>query len=318
MQNSKFWLSKEVFMGFALVILVAAPVLAFGGNKVLYVDEDAKGSEDGSANHPYKSISKALSKAKGGTEVRIRNGEYKENITIPKDVKVVGNSKDRSKVVIKADKKDEPVVTMRDDAELMHLTVKDGKHGVRVEGGAEAHIYNVHAKNNRKDGISLQEAPRKTKQQAVIDKSKVTGNGRAGVYAEKRQLTLKDTEITGNGSDGIDFEAGVEAWVADNRISSNGGSGAVFVIDGSEIWTKNNSIRYNKREGIEVNSYGAAGQVGIKKASLVGNSRYGIAKVARTTSALNGMNAVILGDGVNVNRIEGNHIGSVSAILRGF
>ena len=318
MSKSNFWLSKEILMGFALIVLIVAPVIAFGGSKVIYVDDDAKGNADGSAAHPYKTISKALSKAKSGNEVRIKNGDYKENITIPKNVKVVGDRENREKVIIKADNKSEPVVTMKDDGELSHVTVRDGKHGIRIGGGAEAHVYNVVVKSNSKDGISIQSAPRDKKHMAIIDQVQINGNGRAGIYSEKRKVLVMNSQIGSNGSDGIDFEAGVEAWVADNHVSYNRGSGMVFVVDGSTIGSKNNKIIGNRNQGIEINSYGAPGTVNVKKANIRDNGFYGIAKLARTTSALTHFGSVNFDDGVNANKLENNKKGAVSGILRSF
>ena len=89
MLKKSFWLSKEVLMGLSLVILVVVPVIAFGKTGVIYVDDDAKGKQDGSSSNPYKTISKALDKAKKGDEVRVYNGTYTENITIPSGVEVI-------------------------------------------------------------------------------------------------------------------------------------------------------------------------------------------------------------------------------------
>src|SRR3989344_647810 len=137
MFSRHFWLSREVLIGFSAVILIVVPVFALAGNKVIYVDKDAKGSEDGSANHPYNTISEALNKAKDGNEVQIRKGEYKETLTIPKEVTLSGNKKDRNGVVIKGDDRDEPVIIMKDDSELKNLTLKGGKHGILVKEDAE-------------------------------------------------------------------------------------------------------------------------------------------------------------------------------------
>ncbi len=318
MFSPKFWLSKEIVIGFAVLVMVALPVVALGGNKVIYVDKDAKGNEDGSADHPYNKISEGLNKAKSGDEVRVRKGEYKETITIPKEVKLSGNKKDTSGVVIKGDDKDEPVVIMKDDAELMNLTVKGGKHGILVKEDAEVHVYNVSVKDSRREGIILLSAPRDKKHQALLDKVKVSESGRTGIYAQKRFTILINSEIVRNDSDGIDLAGGSKAWIENTKLSENKGSGAKFVMDGADVWTKNNSIRSNKREGIEINSYGVKGDLGIKKASIIGNGRNGIAQVARTQSGLAGFGGLIIGTDVNVNRIEGNVLGNITSIVRGF
>jgi hypothetical protein len=116
----------------------------------------------------------------------------------------------------------------------------------------------------------------------------------------------------------VDFALGMKAWLEDNRINDNKGSGLKVILDNASVWTKSNSFRNNKREGVEVNTYGAAGNIGLKKVSLIGNGRYGIARVARTTPGYQFFGGIILGTGVNDNHIERNGIGSTSPILRGF
>lgn len=317
MAMRNFGLSREVILGFSLTLLIAVPMVVFGGNKQIYVDKDASGSENGTANHPYKSISKALKHAKGGTEVHIAKGTYKENITLPKDVKLFGKKKDAGSVVIKGDDK-EPTVTMKHDTELNFLTIEGGRHGVRVLEDAKAKIYKVTIKKSDRDGIHIDSAPRNKKHRALIDNVEIRDNARTGIYAEKRDIVVINSNIHHNKSDGVDLAAGMEAWFEGNRINENGGSGIKVVLDGASVWTKSNSIRHNKREGVEVNAYGAAGNFGLKKAQLVGNGRYGIAKVARTGKGLQSFGSIILGTDVNANRIDTNRIGNTSPVLRGF
>lgn len=318
MNTRSFFASREALLGAVFVVLFVAPIIALGGNKTIFVDKDNKGSEDGSHSHPYRTIDKALDKAKKGTEVRVMNGTYKENITIPKDVKLVSDSEKRDKVIIKADHSDEPVVTMKDDSKLSHVTVKDGNHGIRVMEDAKVHVFNVVIKDNKRDGIRMGSAPTDKKHRALIDQVLIKDNGRAGIFSHKRFTVLIDSTIGDNKSDGIDFAAGTEAWLEDNKITGNGGSGAKFVLDKSEIWTKDNSFRGNKREGIEINSYGVPGKIGFKKATIKDNGRHGIAQVARTAAALRSFKDVFTEEGVNANKIQENVLGSVTGVLRGF
>ncbi len=318
MQTRNFWLSREVLLGTALTLLIAVPVIVLGGSKDVYVDKDAKGSEEGTSNHPYHSISKALKNAKEGTNVYISKGTYKENITIPKGVKLFGKKKDIGDVVIKSDNGDKPTVTMKHQTELNFLTIEGGRHGVRVLEDAKAKIYKVTIKKSDRDGIHIDSAPRDKKHRALIDSVEVRDSARAGIYSEKRDIVVINSNIHNNKSDGLDLAASMEAWLEDNRINSNGGSGIKVVLDGASVWSKSNSIRNNAREGVEVNSYGAAGNVGLKKAQLVGNGRYGIARVARTANGYKSFGGIILGTGVNDNRIDTNRVGSTSPVLRGF
>ncbi len=318
MLGRNFWLSREVFLSIAFGLLLAVPVFVFGGSKVIYVDKDASGSEDGTASNPYHTISKALKNADDGTEVRIKGGTYKENITIPKHVDVVSDSENRDKVTIKSDNDDKPTVTMKHDTALSHITVKGGRHGVRILEDSKAHIFDVEIKDSDRDGIHIDAAPRDKKYRVLIDKAKISDNARAGIFAEKRFIVLINSDIAGNGSDGIDLALGTKAWFENNRFNDNRGSGAKLVLDNADIWSKKNSFRNNKREGVEINAYGAAGNIGFKKASFVNNGRYGIANVARTAASLRTFGGVIYGTGVNDNRFEGNASGNISPVVRGF
>lgn len=319
MNMRRFLQSRGAILSAVFAVLFIAPVMAFGGSKTIFVDQDNKGSEDGSANHPYQTLGKALKNAKKGTEIHVRSGTYKENITIPKEVKVLGRKKDNGDVIIKADSDKKPAVVMKDDSELDHVTVKGGQHGIRVEEDAEVIIYDVTVKDADRDGIHISSGSRDKKYQVVVSKSEVRDNKKAGIYSGKRNVVIVDTEIHSNKSDGLDFAAGTKGWVADNEIKNNGGSGAKFVLDGSEVTLKDNLISGNRREGMEIASFGANGYIGLKKAKISGNARYGIAKVARNAAGLQNFSGpAIDNSGANLNHIEKNGLGTISQVIRGF
>jgi len=305
-------------MGFAIIILVVAPIFAFGKSGVVYVNEDAKGKEDGTAANPYKTISKALKKAKKGDEVRVRNGTYTENITIPSGVEVVSVSGNREKVIIKADKNDQPAVTMKDGTRLTRVTVKGGRHGVRVEGDAKATIYNVIIKDSKRDGIHADKARLEKSKQLVIDKVQIHDNGLSGIYSEKRRISITKTDVWNNKLDGIDIEAGSNIWMEDSKSNANGGSGLTVTLDGSSIWTKNNSFRYNRRDGIEIAGLGNSGVVSLKDAKFIGNGGYGIARVSKNAVADKTFSGVQQGVDKSTNTFDKNGKGTLSPIIRGF
>ncbi|MFZ1654593.1 MAG: right-handed parallel beta-helix repeat-containing protein [Candidatus Moraniibacteriota bacterium] len=299
---------KNRLLAVMLFGLILGPIVVLGGSKSIYVDEDNKGDQDGSYNHPYRTISKALKHAKGSTVVYVAKGTYKENLTLPKDVKLIGG-KNTDDVVIKADNPDQPVIVMKDDTEINKLTIVGGRHGVRVLEHAEAKIVRTVIKGSTRDGIHIDRGSRDKQEQVIIDKSVIKNNRMAGIYSDKRSLIVTDTDIIGNG-DGVDLIAEVKAWFEDNRILENRGSGFKLTMDGASFWSKNNSIRRNGREGVEVNSFGAAGSIGFKKAAFIDNGRYAIARVVRVAGAGNFSGLTLTA----TNRYEGNHLGTVSAI----
>ncbi len=311
-----FWSSLQLkrshlggaMLALGLFVLMLGPVLVFGGSKNIYVDKDNKGSEDGSKDHPYRSIDKALRHAKKGSNVFVAKGRYKSNITIPKDVKVIG-SKSARDVVIEGDN-DEPTVTMKDDAEIKKVTIKNGRHGIRVEEEAAAKIIDVVIKESVRDGIHIDKGTTAKKDEVFIEKTEIKDNKMAGIFSHRRSVIVMDTDILRNG-DGVDFTAGVKAWFKDNRISDNRGSGLKITMDGAAFWSRDLSIRRNGREGLEVNAYGAKGNIGFKKSTFIDNGRYGIAKVMRGT----GVDAALKNIFLTETRLEGNRLGSISSPL---
>ncbi|QQR79192.1 MAG: right-handed parallel beta-helix repeat-containing protein [Candidatus Moraniibacteriota bacterium] len=300
---------KNGLLAVVLFALILGPVVVLGGSKSIYVDEDNKGNQDGSYSHPYRTISKALKQAKGSTTVYVAKGTYKENLTLPKDVKLVGG-KNMDDVVIKADNPDQPVITMKDDTEINKLTIVGGRHGVRVVEHARAKIVRSVVKGSTRDGIHIDRGSRDKKEQVIIDQSVIKNNRLAGIYSDKRSLIVTGTDITGNG-DGVDLIAEVKAWFEDNRVLENRGSGFKLTIDGASFWSKDNSIRRNGREGVEVNSYGSAGSIGFKKATFIDNGRYAIARVVRAGNGdFSGLTLTA------TNRYEGNRLGTISSVLR--
>jgi hypothetical protein len=318
MQSRNFWFSKEVLAGLVLTAFLAVPVLVFGGSKVIFVDKDASGAEEGTALHPYHSISEALKNSKEGTEVHIKNGTYKENITIPRGVDVIGDSEKRDKVTIESNNSDKPTVTMRNDTAIKHVTIKGGRHGVRVLEDARVHILDAVIKKSDRDGVHIDSAPRDNKHRVLIDETTISDNDRAGIFSEKRYVILINSDIVFNGSDGIDLAAGAKAWLEGNRFNDNDGSGAKLVLDGASIFGKKNGFRNNKREGLEVNAFGAAGTIELKRSAFVKNNRYGVVRVARTVAGMRIFGNLSFGIGINDSRFDSNTLGNISPIIRGF
>lgn len=281
--------SKLAIFAVFMAILVILPTFAFSSKKNdLYVNTKASGEQDGSKNHPYKTIDQALSKASKNTQIHVSKGEYKENLTIKKGVKLLGENKDNT--IIKAKKDKWATVFFKDNAEgdmeINGFTIKSGKQGVLVGKNVKASIINCIVKSNRGEGIYIEGNNTKKSNQVVISKTKVKDNGHSGIYSVgARRIVITNSEIIENKNDGIDLVRGTSAWIEGNSINSNKGSGLKLVVDGSDIWTKSNSIRKNKREGAEVSFYGGNGKINFSKSKIVENGRYGIARLQRTASA---------------------------------
>jgi hypothetical protein len=313
MSFQTFFRAKYGFIVAALAVAIVVPAVSFGNSRTIIVDKDASGVQDGSGAHPYRKISDALKNAKEGDEVYVHGGTYKENVTIPKGVTVSGNGKDRGKVIIDGDS-DKPTVTMKHKSSLNHVTVQDGRNGIRVEEDAKVKLFDLVVKGADRDGIRAESAPRDKDRRLYAEKVEVKGSGKAGIYSEKRYVVLVNCDIHDNGTDGIDFIAGVKAWLEDVRSNDNRGSGWKAVVDDAEIWSRDNQFRRNGREGVEVESFGGAGKFGLKSSKTVENGRWGITLLARNGAAMGMWKNVYF----EKNSSWGNRLGNVSPVVRAF
>ena len=303
---------KSVFLFAGAVILLGFAPFAWtmAHTETIYVDKDGSGSADGSNDHPYHSIGDALDHAKDGDQVLVAKGSYKESIKIPKGVELRSQSSDRSDVTIEGSSR-KPAVTMAHDSVLSSVTVKNGRQGVFAKEDANVHLSDVLVKSADRDGLYLGSADRDKRHRAYIDKVEVRDCGQAGIYSESRFVDIVNSDIHNNKTDGIDFAANVQAWLENDKIHDNKASGWKVVLDGSEIWTKNDDFRRNGREGVQVESNGGAGSFGLKKSKEVDNGRYGVALIARNAAALPMWKHIFL----DTNSAWGNGIGQVSSVL---
>ncbi len=273
--------NKLIVKGLLIILLLSLPMWTFSSHKNdLYVDVKASSQQDGSSSHPYKTIKQAIKKGDRKTEIHVAKGVYEENITLKKGMELLGEDKDNT--VIKAKKSSQSTVTMEDDSKIDGFTIKRGKRGVLIKKSAKVSIIDCIIKYNKRDGIFIQGGDTKKSHQVVISESEVRDNGQAGIYSTgARRIVIMNSEIHNNKSDGVDLAQGTSAWIAKNKIKNNKGSGFKLVIDNSNIWTKDNSIRKNKREGMEISFGGKVGRINIAKTKIVNNGLYGIVKIQK-------------------------------------
>lgn len=313
MQNmTQTLIRKEILASLALIAIFILPAVTFAGSKKIYVDDSASGSEDGSSDHPYNTITEGLKKAKKGYEVHVRSGSYKENITIKEDIKLYGAGRD--KVTITADDDDVPVVFMEDETKIDGVKIRKGRNGIEIERDSEASIINCTIEDNDRDGVRIRKHAKVNDGEAVsIDDTIIRDNGKAGIYSEAHRVVITDSQIQSNDKDGIILSSSVSAWLSGNDIKNNGGSGLKLTLDGANIWTKSNSVAHNGREGVEVESYGGSGRIDLKKAKIHDNGRWGVARVKRA----NTYNSVIT-NGLTIQsdtEFWGNKFGNTSSII---
>lgn len=303
---------SEIIGSLLLLIIIIIPLMSFAarGEKI-YVSAGASGGQDGSFDHPYKTINQAIKKAGKHDEIHVSRGTYKESIKIPKGVEIQGEDKDN--VIIIADDQDEAAITMKNDTKIVGVTARRGKYGIKVEEGAKAKIIKCLVRDNQSDGIRVENGALDDDEKVVINDNVIMDNGRAGIFSEKRKIVIMDNAIQKNDSDGIELARGTDAWIQGNNLTKNGGSGMKFILDKSNIWTKRNKFYKNEREGIEINAYGLAGRVDIFKSKFDQNGRWAISRIQRGNVSISPWSGLTIQSN---NTYWANQSGNITPIIR--
>lgn len=297
-----------------LLAIFVLPIISLAsGTKEIFVDDGASGTQDGSFNHPYKTISKAIKEAKGKTKIIVAKGVYVENITVSDNIKISG--KDKKKVILKAESKSSPAVTLENKTELTDLTIEGGKNGIliKAKGKGEITVSDCLIRDAKGDGIKVEDGDKSSDRKVNIINNKIYENNKSGIYSERRRLVIIDNEIFDNELDGIDMEQSVQAYIKDNEINENDGVGIKFRLDKSDITVTKNSFYKNEKDGVEVRYDGKAGWVNISKNSFVKNNNFGIVKIYKDTSADSKFTSLVV---ENNNVFSENKNGKISNPIR--
>ncbi len=231
-----------------------------------YVDASNKGdaSADGTSEHPFENIEDAIKDDK--SKIYIKNGEYKEKITLKSGMELYGESK--SAVITGG-------VIMSNKTSINNLTVVGTTTGVAIQKDASVSIVGCDVKNSKGNGVDIAEGSGKL----VIKNSKLYANVK-GVYVQRgNDLEITGSDIYGNGGEGLDLRAKIKGTIKNNSIYNNKEGGIEIVVGSSDISISNNTIKSNSSSGIAAQFYSEnkkTGQVKITSNKITKNGHYGI------------------------------------------
>lgn len=253
------------------LFLIFVPFATFAREYDFYVNGSASSGGDGTAEKPFKTISKATKKAansSGSKSIFVSGGRYAENFTLENSTKLYGESK--SATVIGGR------ITMKNDTLLKDISVEGLGGTIDIEGNADAEIRNCKISKFEKIGINFFSGNGKV---TIRDTEIKNGSGKALYIQRGRRVNITNNEITGNNEEGIDVRSKTRGEIKNNLISGNGESGIEIILAGADIRISNNIIKNNGASGIATQyykSFGSAGDVVISGNKIHHNKKYGI------------------------------------------
>lgn len=274
-------------------------------------------SEDGSEVFPFKSITKALGAAQPPSVLRVKAGEYRENIVLGDGLTLVGEGLP----VLRAADPKLPVVVMRGRTALESFRITGGEDGIIVDVNTDARILNCEILDNRDDGIGFERAakPGDTPATVHIENCLVSGNS-DGIDLEDTRGVVRKCRLIKNRDDGLDYDGDTDCDALDNEIRDNRDDGIEIRLARRTLARiEGNIITGNGEDGIEIINTPVAGAtqnlVQILKNTIRGNTRYGIGGVDQQTEDLK-EGLIIEGVLVKDNVVEGNGKGQIAGTFR--
>lgn len=204
-------------------------------NETVYVDVANTGSEDGSSASPFNTIQEGVLFAGPGDTVYVEQGTYAENVSVNKNVLLVG---------------EEPNSTIIDGS-------GNSTPALDFSQTTSGSVEKLHVRNGTGSGINLSQAT------VTVNKCIVSGTdtGPGVLVGTGSALTLKNSIVYANDTDGVrTLAAGVTVTAVNNTIVDNAGDG-IDCASGDNVTLKNNIIASNADYGIRC-SQSPAPQIG--------------------------------------------------------
>jgi hypothetical protein len=185
----------------------------------------------------YRTIQMALDHADSGDTVFVREGTYRESITLREDVALIGVSAERTILI---GRRDRPVVRGAQGAVVRHFTIQGGQMGILSENTF-----------------------------MIIEDCVIRNNVGTGIHCVIALPVIRNNVIFRNGWSGIFCETtrSHRGHIANNVIAENRQSG-LMLSGQSEVLVENNVFFFNKQ-------YGVFAAEGARRSRIINNSFFG-------------------------------------------
>jgi parallel beta-helix repeat protein len=202
--STKYRLFLVVLLGFLLLNGLSLLYLtehAKAEGREIYVDDSFSFPRDGTAEHPYQTITEAISLANEGDTIYVFSGTYNESLSINKRVSLIGGIDDQQSIISRGVELKYLIDITADFVTLENFVITDPGRHITSQYGALVHITSnnvVIQKNNISQcnlwGISLESSDDNTVSGNIINDTK-------GVYVLSSNNNVFSSNNISNSSD---------------------------------------------------------------------------------------------------------------------
>jgi len=245
------------------------------GNEI-FVDDDFYPFRDGTAEHPYETINKALREAEDGDIIYVFGGDYNETLNINKKVTLMGSIEEGNSIINYGATHRFTVQITADNVNMtgFNLTDEDNTIISEINGAlikitsSNVIIHNNNLTNCRNGGgIYLESC-----EDHIIKDNKIEYaiNGIYSYYSST--IDFVGNEITNCSSAGIKVRSGHHLTFYNNTLNDN--IYGIYALDCSNVNITNNEINRNQLRGVGI--YDGAGINYISDNDFIGNINEGL------------------------------------------
>ena len=215
----------------------------------IYVDDSFSYPRDGSAEHPYRTISEAIALANDGDTIYVFSGRYNETLVINKRVSLIGGIDDGSSVISRVGELKYLIDITADFVTLENFCLDDSGIFISSQSGALVHISSnnvVLQKNNITQcnlwGVFLDSSDDNTISGNIINDTK-------GIFAlSSNNNVFSNNNITNSTDAGINLRTSTKNIFYQNKFSYN--NYGIYSKDCSDMNLSDNTFENNLYHGI--------------------------------------------------------------------
>ncbi|MBS3788379.1 right-handed parallel beta-helix repeat-containing protein [Candidatus Bipolaricaulota bacterium] len=250
----------------------------------------------------YSSVQAAIDAASSGDTVKIKQGTFRENLYVDKDITLIGPGPYKAWLV--SPKDGHPAIHVGPSELEITLkgltftgTISQGcaeskkgicPSGIAAVGDAELTVRNCRLTDNGSSGISLRDSSK-----ALVTDSHLSWNGGGVLLRNSAKANLEDNQIFANKYAGVLIEDGATAEVVNNTISQN--KDGVSVWNSAKITLEDNEIKNNIAHGVRL--YGSI-QATITNNEISSNVTSGISIEDKVNATIK--NNTIVGNDIGI------------------
>jgi parallel beta-helix repeat protein len=252
MMSTKRSIFLVVSLGFLLLNGLSLLYLTEYSNatgREIYVDDSFSYPRDGSAEHPYRTITEAINLANDGDTVYVFGGTYNESVAINKRISLIGGIDDQPSIISRGVELKYLVEITADFVTMENFVIKDPEHFISSQYGALIHVTsdNIVLQKNNISQCDLWAVYLDSSDDNMISGNLI--NDTKGVFVSSSNNNVFSSNNISNSSDaGMNLRSAIRNIFYENYLTLN--TYGIYTRDCSNTNITQNTFKKNAYHGI--------------------------------------------------------------------